>query len=156
MVAEKTFNCVVIAPDGKLLDCRTSSVIFPAHDGQVGVWYNHEPMFCTLGLGIMQVKRESPEGEPGDAFLLVDGGFAVVCSNLLKVVSYDVVFPRQAKAQVVEQTIAGIKKKLSTGAFDEAQRGHQLRKVALLNRMLELFRQTVMPDGGSSGGVHIG
>ena len=36
MAVQKAFNCVVIAPTGKLMDCQTTSVVFPAYDGQVG------------------------------------------------------------------------------------------------------------------------
>jgi F0F1-type ATP synthase epsilon subunit len=137
MTAEKTFNCVVIAPDGKLLDCKTTSVVFPAHDGQVGVWYNHEPMFCTLGLGIMQVRHLGSDIEqPQDMFLLVDGGFAVVCRNLLKVVSYDVIFPRDTKPEAIEQMIFSLKRKLS--AAPDQQRRHLSTKLTLLQR----FRQS--------------
>jgi len=120
---KNSFDCVVIGPSGKLLDCKTTSVIFPAHDGQVGVWYNHMPMLCKLGLGIVRVVRMTPDIEqPEDVLLLVDGGFVVVCSNLLKVVSYDVVSPAALKPESMEHIIAGIKKKLSSASPDQRQR----------------------------------
>jgi len=121
----------VIGPSGKLLDCKTASVVFPAHDGLVGVWYNHMPMFCKLGLGIVRVARTTSDIEqPEDVLLLVDGGFVVVCSNLLKVISYDVVFPAVLKPEGIEQIIAGIKKNLPSGSADQHQ--HLSKKLALL------------------------
>ena len=138
MAAEKTFNCVVIAPTGKLLDCKTTSVAFPAHDGQVGVWYNHIPMFCKLGLGIMEVKRLGTDRQIEDVFILVDGGFSMVCANLLKVVSYDVVFPGDLKPEGLERITAHLKKDTSDEALDPAQRQHQARKLALISHLVEL------------------
>jgi len=124
----------VIGPSGKLLDCKTTSVVFPAHDGQVGVWYDHMPMFCKLGLGIVRVTRTASDtGQPEDVLLLVDGGFVVVCSNLLKVISYDVVFPAALKPEGIEQIIAGIKKKLSFGPPDQYQ--YLSKKLALLQHL---------------------
>jgi len=120
------------------MDCRTNSVIFPAHDGQVGVWYNHMPMFCKLGLGIMEVKRIGDNQQMEDVFILVDGGFSMVCSNLLKVVSYDVVFPPDLKPEGLEQIMTSLKKELSSDVLDQPQRQHRARKLALLTHLLEL------------------
>lgn len=51
----KSFHCELIDPTGKLLDCQVTSVVLPAHDGQIGILYNHMPMLCQLGLGTMRV-----------------------------------------------------------------------------------------------------
>jgi F0F1-type ATP synthase epsilon subunit len=120
------------------MDCKTTSVVFPAHDGQVGVWYNHMPMFCKLGLGIMEVKRIGDNQQMEDVFVLVDGGFSMVCSNLLKVVSYDVIFPPDLKPEGLEQIMTSLKKELSSDVLDQPQRQHRARKLALLTRLLEL------------------
>jgi F0F1-type ATP synthase epsilon subunit len=138
LAAQKTFNCVVIAPAGKIVDCQTTSVVFPAHDGQVGILYNHTPMFCNLGLGIMQVKLVSDENQVEDIFILIDGGFSMVCSNLLKLVSYDVIFPRALNPEDIEQITTGLKKELSSDALNQQQRQHQARKLAFLTQLLEL------------------
>jgi len=146
LAVQKTFNCVVIAPSGKLMDCQTTSVVFPAHDGQVGVWYNHIPMLCKLGLGIMEVKRLRDDQQIEEDFILVDGGFSMVCANQLKVVSYDVIFPRELKPEGVEQITANLKKEMSSTALDQQQRQHSARKLALLTHVLEL---TSAASGGS-------
>jgi ATP synthase F1 epsilon subunit len=138
LAAERAFNCVVIAPAGKLVDCKTTCVIFTAHDGQVGVLYNHMPMFCELGLGIMEVRRPTDDQQGQKTFILVDGGFAMVCSNLLKVLSYDVVLPRELEPDDLEQIVAVLKKELSSDALDHQQRQHHARKLALLTQLSEL------------------
>ena len=125
------------------MECKTTSVIFPAHDGQVGVWYNHMPMFCKLGLGIMEVKRIGDNQQMDDVFILVDGGFSMVCSNLLKVVSYDVIFPRDLNPEAIDRITTSLKKELSSGALDQQQRQHQAKKLALLTHVLELTAPSV-------------
>ena len=138
MPEQKTFNCIVIAPSGKLLECQTQSVIFPAHDGQRGILYNHSPMFCKLGFGIMEVKSAILDGQQlQDLFLLVDGGFAVVCLNSLKVTSYDVVFPTKGKPEVLEHTISSIRKKLADSKTNQEQRQYLTKKINLLTQLLE-------------------
>ena len=55
---DKTFHCDLIDPTGKLLDCQATSVVLPAHDGQLGILYDHMPMLCQLGLGTMKVTEQ--------------------------------------------------------------------------------------------------
>jgi len=146
-VEDRTFQCVVIAPTGKRLDCRTTSVVFPAHDGQVGVWTDHMPMFCMLGLGIMEVKAAAPAAQaPESTFMLIDGGFAMVCSNLLKVVSYDVVSLRDTKPEAIDQMRTSLSKKLQAGALDPSDRLHVSRKLSMLNRLVELSAPVGQPN----------
>ena len=59
---DNTFQCVVVAPPGKIIDCKATSIVFPAHDGMVGVLYDHMPMFCELGLGMMEIECEKCDG----------------------------------------------------------------------------------------------
>jgi F0F1-type ATP synthase epsilon subunit len=135
---QRIFNCVVIAPSGKILDCQTPSVVFPAHDGQRGVLYNHMPMFCKLGFGIMEVKSALLDDQQlQDLFLLVDGGFVVVCLNLLKVTSYDVVFPTKGKPEVLENIISSISKKLASSKMNREQSRYLTKKISLLKQLLE-------------------
>lgn len=123
------------------MDCQTTSVEFPAYDGQVGLWYDHMPMFCNLGLGIMKVKHIGNDQQMDDVFVLVDGGFSMVCSNQLQVVSYDVIFPRDLTPDDVEQITTSLKKDISSDALDPQQRQHQARKLALLTQLLDRASQ---------------
>ena len=102
--SNETFQCVVIAPRGKLLDSETVSVVFPAHDGQVGVWRNHMPMLCKLGLGIMTVEDISSDSQllPKHTFLLIDGGFAQVSNNLLTIIAQDAVCLQGVETEKVD------------------------------------------------------
>ena len=145
IVAEPvTFQCIVIAPLGRLIDCKTTSVIFPAHDGQVGIQYNHMPMFCKLGLGIMEVKQGTPDQQPPteSIFLLIDGGFAMVGLNLVRLVVYDAVSPKNTKVEKIEHIIEDIKKKTASGTLTMQQCQHNTRKISLLTQLIEMSKHT--------------
>jgi F0F1-type ATP synthase epsilon subunit len=138
--ADKTFRCVVIAPAGRLLDCQAASVIFPAHDGQVGILYNHMPMFCRLGLGIMEVKSDqADQSRPvfdGDKIrVLIDGGFALVSSNLLTIIASDAVCSRGLEKEKVQQVLEKSRKKLAGGALTGEQRRYEMKKNTLLESL---------------------
>jgi F-type H+-transporting ATPase subunit epsilon len=135
--SHETFQCVVIVPRGKLLDRETASVVFPAHDGQVGVWRNHMPMLCKLGLGIMTVEDIPFDSEllPKHSFLLIDGGFAQVSNNLLTIIAQDAVYLHGVEVEKVEKMLEKAKSKLAHGVYTSQQRNHEIQKLSLLTKL---------------------
>jgi F0F1-type ATP synthase epsilon subunit len=136
---DNTFQCVVVAPPGKVIDCRAVSVIFPAHDGMVGVLCDHMPMFCELGLGMMEVEYVSENTDKpqlNKAFVVIDKGFALIGENLATIVSNDAVSSIDVKKEKIEHMIERIEKKISTAAYTPDQQEHETRKVALLKNLL--------------------
>jgi F0F1-type ATP synthase epsilon subunit len=135
-----TFQCVVIAPSGKLLDCASDSVIIPAHDGQRGILRNHIPMFCALGLGIMEVKTEQSELKSlqKPAYLLINGGFALFASNLLKVVAYDAVSIDGLSGEQIEHIRQKEQKQLTHKGISKAEYNKELARSKVLDKLIEL------------------
>jgi F0F1-type ATP synthase epsilon subunit len=105
--AAKTFQCTVIAPQGRLLDCRAASVIIPAHDGLRGILPGHMPIFCQLGLGPMIVTcPPAAEDRPSiELLLFIDGGFLMFNSNNLAVTASEGVSIRDMTNEKIEQFI---------------------------------------------------
>ncbi|MGD0597287.1 MAG: F0F1 ATP synthase subunit epsilon [Sedimentisphaerales bacterium] len=137
---DNTFQCVVVAPPGKVIDCKATSIVFPAHDGMVGVLCDHMPMFCELGLGMMEVEYTSEEtGKPqhNKAIVVIDKGFALIGENIATIVSNDAVSSIDVKKEKVEHMIERIEKKISTAAYTPDQQEHETRKVALLKTLLD-------------------
>jgi F-type H+-transporting ATPase subunit epsilon len=136
----ETFQCVVISPRGKLLECETVSVVFPAHDGQVGVWRNHMPMLCKLGLGIMSVENAAGEVElqTQHTYLLIDGGFAQVSNNLLTIITQDAICFKDMEAEKIEKVLESEKNKLAHGVFSPQQRKHEEQKLSFLMKLAEM------------------
>ena len=136
---DNTFQCVVVAPPGKIIDCKATSIVFPAHDGMVGVLYDHMPMFCELGLGMMEVEYVSEEaGKPqhNKALVVIDTGFALIAQNLATIVSNDAFSSTDIKKERIERVIEHINKKISAAAYPPDQQEHETQKVALLKALL--------------------
>ncbi|MEM1446555.1 MAG: ATP synthase F1 subunit epsilon [Planctomycetota bacterium] len=77
------FHCTVVTPEAQVFDEDVSSVILPAHDGQMGVLALHAPMMVELGQGALTLTKASG----GDTTLTIDGGFAQVQDNQLVVLA---------------------------------------------------------------------
>jgi len=82
MASDELFQCSVITPEREVLDTPARSVIFPAHDGEMGVLINRAPLVCKLGIGELRI--EAPDRE---YLLFIDGGFAQVVENRLTILT---------------------------------------------------------------------
>ncbi len=137
---DKTFQCVVVAPPGKVIDCRVTSVVFPAHDGMVGILRDHMPMFCELGLGMMEVECESQNAAEAKskAFLVIDTGFALIGENLVTLIANDAVCSIDARREKIERKIEKIRKGLSTAAYTAEQQERETKRMTLLQQLIEI------------------
>ncbi|MEM8875652.1 MAG: ATP synthase F1 subunit epsilon [Planctomycetota bacterium] len=77
------FHCTVVTPEAQVFDEDVSSVVLPAHDGQMGVLALHAPMMVELGSGELTLSKASG----GDTKLTIEGGFAQVQDNQLVVLA---------------------------------------------------------------------
>ena len=143
----KVFRCVIISPAGKLLDCRTISVVFTAHDGSVGVLYNHMPMLCKLGLGIMEITVAPQEDinhnneNNHKKHVLIDGGFAMVILNLVNIIASDAICGWDINREKFEHLLEKSRKKLSLEAHTAQQKMHEIRKNKLLEKLFVTIEQ---------------
>jgi len=136
---DKTFHCTVVTPAGTRLDCDASAVEVPAHDGQLGIWANHSPLFCQLGLGLMKVTERSTLDtgpRPNRHELVVDGGFALMASNSLTVLAYEAITHRHVREHSADDLMERLERQLER-AVKEEQRQHDRKKIALVQRLLD-------------------
>jgi F0F1-type ATP synthase epsilon subunit len=145
----KTFHCDLIDPTGKLLDCETTSVVLPAHDGQRGILHGHMPMLCQLGLGVMKVTVASaraqeqapsaPEGAPGpaDVTFFLDGGFALVAANSVMVVAREALALRDDRAEKIQSLIEKTGRNLETPTLSAGQRAHESERLRALQKLVQ-------------------
>ncbi len=138
---EKTFHCELIDPTGKLLNCQATSVVLPAHDGQLGILYNHMPMLCQLGLGIMKVtpapREQAQSAGPLDLFFFLDGGSALVAQNEVTVIAYDAVSLQDLPAQQIEALIDKTTKNAANAALPAGERTHEDQRLRVLRKLAE-------------------
>ena len=126
-----------MSPTAKLLDCMATSVVFPAHDGEVGIWHNHIPMLCELDVGMMKITGVPPDVDtpPGETALLIDCGFALLAKNVLTITAFDAISPRDTKAEKIRQLIDKAEQKLASGSLTPRQRRNCLKRISLLKQL---------------------
>ena len=84
MAAVTPLRCQLITPDREVADLEVTSIVFPAHDGLMGVLNNRAPLLCKMGIGICRMT--SAEGLKR---YFVDGGFARMLHNRLTILTQD-------------------------------------------------------------------
>jgi F-type H+-transporting ATPase subunit epsilon len=67
-----------VTPERAVLDVEARSVVFPAHDGLVGILTNRAPLLTQLGIGPLKVETGAETH-----LLMIDGGFAQMVDNKL-------------------------------------------------------------------------
>lgn len=84
MADPKTLQVSVVTPEGSVLDTEARSVVFPAHDGEMGILPNRAPLLAKLGIGLLKVDTGSEKLR-----YYVEGGFAQVVDNKLAILTED-------------------------------------------------------------------
>ena len=145
----KTFHCDLIDPTGKLLDCQATSVVLPAHDGQLGILCDHIPMLCQLGLGVMKVTPASAgsyqESAPahggaaseGDLFFFIDGGSALVAQNMVTVIAYDALPLLDVKTEQIQSMIDKTAQNAARATLPPNERAHETERLRALQKLAE-------------------
>ncbi len=100
MAKTSTFQCTVITPEHAVLECDATSVVFPAHDGELGVLVGRAPLVCKMGIGSLRIQTAD-----GEQNLFVDGGFAQVNDNHLTLLTEQAKKPKELDAAVAQQSL---------------------------------------------------
>ncbi len=113
MATPDTFECNVITPEEKVLECQATFVAFPAHDGEMGVLRKRAPLVCKLGIGTLRIETPAPNSDLKGAggaqshVFFIDEGFAQVFENRLTILTeqarkVDDLDAKSAEAAMVE------------------------------------------------------
>lgn len=95
-----TFHVSVITPERAVLETEATSVVFPAHDGEVGVLRNRAPLLYRLGVGLLKVK-----GASGEQTLFIAGGFAQMVDNKLTLLTEQAKEPEKIDRAAAEKLL---------------------------------------------------
>jgi len=80
-----TMRVELVEPEGELWSGRAEMVIARTVDGEIGLLSNHAPSIGVLYEGSMvQIK---PDGNGGDVFAAVTGGFLSVANNRVSILA---------------------------------------------------------------------
>ncbi len=77
MATKGSLHCSVITPEERVVDTDATSIILPAHDGQIGIMKDRAPLLCELGVGVLHIEGAATEAKD----YYIDGGFAQVLNN---------------------------------------------------------------------------
>lgn len=131
---QRSFHCDLIDPTGKLLECEATSVVLPAHDGQLGILYDHMPMLCQLGLGVMKV---TPAPAQEDRFFFIDGGSALVAQNTVTVIAYEALDLAQVQTGQLESMIDKTAQNAASPTLPALERAHESDRLRALQKLAE-------------------
>ena len=92
----------------------------------------------------MEVKQGTPDQPPPaeSIFILIDGGFAMVGLNVVRLVVYDAVSPKDTKVEKIEHIIEDLKKKTLLRTLTMQQCQHNTRKISLLTQLIEMSKHS--------------
>jgi len=123
-----------------LLDCKAGALVLPAHDGFRGVLRNHAPMLCKLGVGIVEVREIAGRG---DAFFLIDSGFARISENFVTILAHEVTTFEGMGHDEAETIVSRARSIVVGGAYirrqieaADVEQAKQLVKLARLSSIL--------------------
>ena len=100
-MAGKTFHASVITPERAVLEAEASSVVFPAHDGEVGVLPGRAPLLHEMGIGVLRL-----ETAEGDHTFFVDGGFAQMTGDKLTLLTEQAKRPEEIDRAAAEKALS--------------------------------------------------
>jgi len=100
------------------------------------------PMFCELGLGIMEVRGIASEDQPvpKDTFLLIDGGLVLISLNVVTVIAYDALTIQDVLAQKPERILKDVLARPVGEDYSFQQRQHDISKNAFIEKLARLSR----------------
>jgi F-type H+-transporting ATPase subunit epsilon len=75
-------HVAVISPEQTLFEGEATSVVAPAHDGEVGILSGHAPLMALLGNGVLRIAADGQERR-----FSVEGGFLQVVDDRVRVVT---------------------------------------------------------------------
>ena len=83
--AARRLDVTVISPSAAAFSGAATSIVAPAHDGEVGILYGHAPMVVLLGEGLLRIRTDD-----GSRHFRVARGFLQVLDNTVSVLAESV------------------------------------------------------------------
>lgn len=100
MAKTNTFHCSVITPGRPVLECEATALVFPAHDGEMGILRDRAPITCKLGIGALRV-----EATDKTHTFFIDRGFAQVVDNKVTILTEQAKRPEEIDADAARSAL---------------------------------------------------
>jgi len=129
------FHLSVVTPERAVLETAARSVVFPAHDGQIGILTDRAPLLCQLGIGPLRVETE---GETH--LLMIDGGFAQMVDNKLTILTEQATRASEIDREAARRALEGAMARVAHTAAEYAARGDDIQRARTLVKLAPVER----------------
>ena len=127
-----SFLLEVVTPERVVLSRPATFVAFPAFDGEMGVLPHRAPLVAKLGIGIVRA-----EGPDGTQRLFVDGGFATMQGETLRLLTEEALLPEAIDPDAVERELAAVRSRRLDDDQAFARQQRTLARVRALRALLD-------------------
>jgi len=118
-----SFQCSVVTPERAVLEVEARSVVFPAHDGEMGILTGRAPLLCQLGIGPLKVEAE------GESHLfMIDGGFAQMVDNNLTILTEHAREPSEIDLAAARKALEDAMARKASSADEYEERGKDIQR----------------------------
>ncbi|MFQ5491296.1 MAG: ATP synthase F1 subunit epsilon [Phycisphaerae bacterium] len=131
-MAGTTLRCELITPERRVLDTEATAVVFPAHDGEVGILKHRAPLLYNMGVGICRISTLE-----GERRYYVDGGFARMLGDTLTLLTQDALLAEDIDADAAEEMLAQARQR---SARDPQAQEDRSNAIARASAQLKLAR----------------
>lgn len=81
-MAGEQIRCIVVTPERTVVDQSADSVVFPAYDGDVGVYPKRAPLVARLGPGELRLMTGTVQRR-----FFIEGGFGQVRDDVVTILT---------------------------------------------------------------------
>jgi len=129
----KTFRCLLITPESRVLDEDATYALLPLHDGSAGVLPKRAPMLGKLGLGELRI--DFPAG--GSRSYCLDGGFAQMVGDHLTILAQEALPAERISEQEARAELAEAEARTPADGADMAWVAHERARARLKLRLAQ-------------------
>jgi F-type H+-transporting ATPase subunit epsilon len=137
-------KCIVVTPEGSLIEQPAEFVALPLVDGEIGIAAGRAPLIGRLGVGELRITHEEEVSR-----YYVESGFVEVVEEEVTLLANRVIPVEELDAEVLQQQLS---RALARPAATPEQRPQRARAVALTRAQLRVARRagegTSAPDPG--------
>ena len=131
-MAERKLTLQIITPTRLVMDTIVDSVVLPTKDGEMGVWYDHEPVVTLLSHGVLKYKLD---GKMNKATMM--GGFAEVTEDKVVILADSSELAEEIDLQRAQAAKTRAEAKLSSQEYDVARAQIALKKALVRIKLAE-------------------
>lgn len=116
MTKSAILRCIIVTPQNPVIDTEVVDVVFPAHDGLLGILPGHTPMLCNLGVGLLQYH----DADEKKHYCMIEGGFGHVHDDVITILTNDAAAQGEITTAQAEEELL-LAKTLPTHTQEEAE-----------------------------------